>query len=1091
MVNKKVEFQTVATPNAELAALDSFHNLGHLDGKEWFAEASSNDTTELYINIYTVDGLTGATVLNHTETITLYKAANGTVNIEDVMFKINGDKIMAVAAISYPTAVGSVRWIEDISSAWSDDGGATWSNFNHLDGKEWLAVQATQRILLGDVYLLGTQWFVAVSQYVSGTYSTYNMDKADIANTPDNTAIAEMQAAYAGRVIDDIYYFLYKDQSTNDAILAQFDGTDITTVEDLTAEITFPAVFDFKTQLYWKQGAGEIIMDADQFSYRYKGIGNWGGFTSSAEPNNGVIWGYNDDGEYILKYITWKDKLYKIWPGGGIAPIQYITWDGTVGFNDWVSNPVGSAIFQYNWAEVTIYTMGINDNLSSGDVCRLMWTDEPETDIFYIIGDSNETIQFQGFSLVHGETPNADIIYFTPELREGVEQDLKVKVTESYVDKTVPYILNDVVEKYGAFCWAGRGTDYGDVWTVGDTLTDNANWGIVGVGGTSVIKNLNVSRVCEYVSGANEDYIHYDYSTGGITGSVEGWIYIPAGATDNLFFGLHEVGDGARAYIQFDTSLDVSTQTDDEVASVESTYTTDTWIHLRIVWGGGDCSFYMDGVLLDTKDFDAAYDVDRIFYYVSDLGNSIIFTQPYTGATPFYTYNSISVVPTAVHTVNWKNKTLANVIKWADNTAGYTTSFGSDYQLYFNQMVSSGVTVSEGDNLTSRVIKKTKGLKVSIIELFGAAVDGKPLHVVVQGEGNFGKLQDRFTEVTTEVELLKTATQLRDTLEKVLISIVFSYQNVGYLRAGQSIIVDFPTYRINRDTYFISSNVYDAINDINKITAYSFLYRPWQSTRVSSLEQYVENLNTNLNDNYIPLDGTGVNNDYAKFTADGLEGRSYTEVKADLSLEDADINTLAVAAVLADDAYVKNVGDTMSGSLNVIPTSSNLPVSIYNPTNTNGYHGLKVNTLNTGSGTFIAYFRSNNIDRFVIFGNGDIKVGSGNLYPGSDSSQDLGTSSLRWNELFIDTITEHCEALPEDPEDWKDHIPQFLRRGKEGINVGMTARLALRESKELKARIEKLEGEIAAMMEIMGSYVDGINLLNEKILVLEERLNKQ
>jgi hypothetical protein len=46
--------------------------------------------------------------------------------------------------------------------------------------------------------------------------------------------------------------------------------------------------------------------------------------------------------------------------------------------------------------------------------------------------------------------------------------------------------------------------------------------------------------------------------------------------------------------------------------------------------------------------------------------------------------------------------------------------------------------------------------------------------------------------------------------------------------------------------------------------------------------------------NLVEIDHAAVaDNDYAKFTANGLEGRSYAEVKADLSLEDADIETLA------------------------------------------------------------------------------------------------------------------------------------------------------------------------------------------------------
>jgi len=51
----------------------------------------------------------------------------------------------------------------------------------------------------------------------------------------------------------------------------------------------------------------------------------------------------------------------------------------------------------------------------------------------------------------------------------------------------------------------------------------------------------------------------------------------------------------------------------------------------------------------------------------------------------------------------------------------------------------------------------------------------------------------------------------------------------------------------------------------------------------------------------VDTSGTPVANDYARFTdADTIEGRSYSEVKADLSLEDADINTLITATKLDD-----------------------------------------------------------------------------------------------------------------------------------------------------------------------------------------------
>ena len=53
--------------------------------------------------------------------------------------------------------------------------------------------------------------------------------------------------------------------------------------------------------------------------------------------------------------------------------------------------------------------------------------------------------------------------------------------------------------------------------------------------------------------------------------------------------------------------------------------------------------------------------------------------------------------------------------------------------------------------------------------------------------------------------------------------------------------------------------------------------------------------------NVVQIDQADVaDNDFAKFTAAGLEGRSYAEVKQDLDLEDADIKALAVTGVEAE-----------------------------------------------------------------------------------------------------------------------------------------------------------------------------------------------
>ena len=65
-------------------------------------------------------------------------------------------------------------------------------------------------------------------------------------------------------------------------------------------------------------------------------------------------------------------------------------------------------------------------------------------------------------------------------------------------------------------------------------------------------------------------------------------------------------------------------------------------------------------------------------------------------------------------------------------------------------------------------------------------------------------------------------------------------------------------------------------------------------------------------------DGAPNDDEYARWTASGLEGRTEAQFKSDFNLEDADINTLAVAAVATADDYLKNdANDETTGDLTV------------------------------------------------------------------------------------------------------------------------------------------------------------------------------
>lgn len=69
--------------------------------------------------------------------------------------------------------------------------------------------------------------------------------------------------------------------------------------------------------------------------------------------------------------------------------------------------------------------------------------------------------------------------------------------------------------------------------------------------------------------------------------------------------------------------------------------------------------------------------------------------------------------------------------------------------------------------------------------------------------------------------------------------------------------------------------------------------------------------------------------------------------------------------------------------------------------------------------------------------------------------------------MTANAFNEASMPLPDDPPDWKDKLPSFVKKDlssigepeKIGINIGMVARLALKKVEELTKRIEELEGK--------------------------------
>ena len=182
----------------------------------------------------------------------------------------------------------------------------------------------------------------------------------------------------------------------------------------------------------------------------------------------------------------------------------------------------------------------------------------------------------------------------------------------------------------------------------------------------------------------------------------------------------------------------------------------------------------------------------------------------------------------------------------------------------------------------------------------------------------------------------------------------------------------------------------------------------WQATAIA--DSYISSAATwnatgISNTNYVLIDSAGVvDNDYAKFTANGLEGRSFTEVKTDLSLDNVEntaistwagssnITTLGTIssgltvgvgdfAVSNGDGYITGTGDTRLTINNTDANSAVIQLT------SQAYHSYIYT--NSGGGLFI-----DGINCYII----------SDLFPGGDSAYDLGSSSLRWANIYLDDL---------------------------------------------------------------------------------------
>lgn len=283
-------------------------------------------------------------------------------------------------------------------------------------------------------------------------YTTYNIDNID--------------SVYGGYINSDgDYVFIIYDDS-GDFYVVTYDQSAKTFSESaLTGSIIAPISWNVNTQQYWVQGNQELIMDQDHLYYRIIGTSIWSFKSDTGTITNGIVWGYNDNGKYIIKYIIWKDTIYKISGGGKIDRLQTYTGDAYVGIDDWFSNGSDeiwqlAKVIEKEGEIITFVKSNViagNYKAPSGSfTCESESSIWNEKDLVMIFDDkftTNDDLVLIGLiTFPEGFEGELNQIKVTSPINE----DLRQKVNESYpIGTKCSTIINEVIPKYCSSLFLG------------------------------------------------------------------------------------------------------------------------------------------------------------------------------------------------------------------------------------------------------------------------------------------------------------------------------------------------------------------------------------------------------------------------------------------------------------------------------------------------------------------------------------------------------------------------------------------------------------------------------------------------------------
>ena len=698
-------------------------------------------------------------------------------------------------------------YILTVRSGKSLDGGATWTDATY----ETAPVDNTDgEIQIIDIFRSGADVYYVYSYDNKGATLNYvgitkNM-ASDIIITDNPTVV---DSVYSGYVNDDgDYIFIIYDGANFKKVTYDVGlGTDSSV--SLTG-ITAPASWDVNTQQYWRQGNYEWIIDEVHFYIRQIGTTTWGSFSDTGTTTNGIIWDNDDDGNYIITYIVWKDSLYKVLESGLPVKIQTFTEDAYVGWSNWIANGA-DAIYQMTWTDIGYIDGTTKTELYKISQSRVTSLIEPIQDQYIIIADDDEVVFSR--SIVDGYT--TDSARYGLLLYDPVKKDLQRKISATYVGQTVTYILKDIIDTYCQYLWYDAGietdaTTYDKSWK-DKRIIDVFRWADTVEGRQTSI------RVDHEVYWDTYSLTPWDYKIGK-TGVVQ-WDSSFPGWTDSsgasCTISLVDI-DGHKKVMQFDDQS--------AAARCDISYNfgerTDGLIEFRVYKKDtSSLTFRLYNEALSSVGIQVYFSGTSIYYYdgsanvviAYSLDEWIDFGIDFDCATDTFDLyvNNVKEITGGAF---WNNQTEIGVMRIYSDIAtiqeSYFDALGFSWDGYGagdNQLMiyDSNVSVPKLTPLT--------GKKYGRFLLFGGFKDGVRLESELVVDPNLLTYTDEYSEIVDQTELDAIALKLSTRWNLAVQQLTLTIFGQGFIQPGTDVLVTISQYSISGETWYVFASDYDAV----------------------------------------------------------------------------------------------------------------------------------------------------------------------------------------------------------------------------------------------------------------------------------------